>query len=140
MSKLNFKYTSDQFKLIKGTSYSAGLDIKSAENFILNPDGRYAFSTGVTLMNCPEDCYLRVAPRSGLAYKYGIDVLAGVVDADYRGEIKVILINTGNQQFHVSIGDRIAQLIPTQIASYSLESEAEVLINCRLDGKFGSTN
>ena len=88
----------------------AGMDISSCESVIITPGKKHAVSTGIALL-FPNDCYARIAPRSGLAYKYAIDVLAGVVDYGYTDEIKVILINHDTQDFVVNIGDRIAQII-----------------------------
>ena len=103
----------------KGSNLAAGYDIRTNETVILNRGQRITLSTGVFLANCPENIYLRVAPRSKLANRYGIDVLAGVVDADYRGEIKVILINHGKGPVTFNRGDAIAQLIPTML--YQIE-------------------
>lgn len=89
----------------------AGYDVAAVEDVTLPPrSGPVRVSTGIAIQ-IPMDCYARVAPRSGLAAKYGIDVLAGVVDASYRGEIQVVLINHGDAEFVVKAGDRIAQLI-----------------------------
>jgi dUTP pyrophosphatase len=82
--------------------------------------------TGVVLQ-IPGDCYARIAPRSGLALKHGIDVLAGVVDSNYRNTIQVILQNHGQQAFKVKVGDRIAQLIFERI--YLPETIEQVLID-----------
>lgn len=89
---------------------SVGYDIVSAEDYNLSSFERHAFSTGL-FMSFDGDCYARVAPRSGLAFKGGIDVLAGVIDSSYRGEIKVILVNLSQNPFSIKRGDRIAQLI-----------------------------
>jgi dUTP pyrophosphatase len=67
----------------------------------------------------PQGYYARIAPRSGLAIKYGIDVFAGVVDAGYRGEVKVILMNASDKIFKVDVGDKIAQLIIQPCESWS---------------------
>ena len=89
---------------------AAGFDLCAVEDALIEPGARHAVSTGVALA-VPAGCYGRVAPRSGLAIKSGIDVLAGVVDADYNGEIKVVLVNHGDQPFVVTAGARVAQLI-----------------------------
>jgi len=96
----------------KGSEGAAGFDIKSNMVEYIAPNERKLLSTGVYLNRLPNDTYLRVAPRSKLANKHGINVLAGVVDSDYRGEIKVILHNTSNETFIVREGHAIAQLIP----------------------------
>lgn len=95
---------------------SAGYDLTSCEEVKLNPGMRYPVSTGIKLEINVRDknnemIYGRIAPRSGLAVKNGIDVLAGVIDSDYRGEIKVVLINHGTETYIINPGDRIAQLI-----------------------------
>jgi dUTP pyrophosphatase len=89
---------------------AAGCDLFTTEFHILKPGERKLFKTGLS-MAIPSGYYGRIAPRSGLAYKKGIDVLAGVIDEDYRGEIGVILINHGSEDFNVLVGDRIAQMV-----------------------------
>lgn len=89
----------------------AGADLHSTEKLMIHPGERKTVGTGIS-MEIPEGFYGRVAPRSGLASKHGVDVLAGVVDSSYRGEVKVVLLNTDKHNtFHVEKGDRIAQLI-----------------------------
>ena len=90
--------------------YDAGMDISSREDIVIGPGEKYAVATGIALL-FPNDCYARIAPRSGLAFKYAIDVLAGVVDYGYTDEIRVILVNHGKSDFVISKGDRIAQII-----------------------------
>jgi dUTP pyrophosphatase len=94
----------------KAHQYDAGFDISSNEDIIIPPGDKYGVSTGIAI-SFPNDCYCRIAPRSGLAFKYAIDVLAGVIDYQYTDEIKVILINHGKNDFIIKKGDRIAQLI-----------------------------
>ena len=95
----------------RGTSESAGYDLYSLNDYYVYPQERTNIRTGITL-EIPKGYYGRIAPRSGLALKNGIDVMAGVIDCDYRGEIGVILYNTDNNiPFHIKIGDRIAQII-----------------------------
>lgn len=105
----------------RGSSNSAGLDIHANEAGVVRTGGRKLISTGVFLQNCPENVYLRIAPRSKLANKHGIDVLAGVVDPDYTGEIMIILHNTGKSDFYFEAGDAIAQLIPEFFAKLLLD-------------------
>lgn len=88
----------------------AGYDLVSVESYTLKPSERKLFKTGLAV-EIPQGFYGRVAPRSGLAYKHGIDVLAGVIDSGYRGEVGVILINLGSVDMTISTGDRLAQLI-----------------------------
>ena len=96
----------------RATAKSAGLDLSSANpvDIILEPGERKKIETGLKI-EFPNGFRGRIAPRSGLADLAGIDILAGVIDEDYRGEIKVILINLGKEKFTISHGDRIAQLI-----------------------------
>jgi dUTP pyrophosphatase len=99
----------------KGSQGAAGYDIRSTITERVLPFDRVLVPTGVYLNRLPPNSYLRIAPRSKLANKFGIDVLAGVVDADYRGEIMVILHNTSENSFLFNEGDAIAQLILEQI-------------------------
>lgn len=94
----------------RGTPNSIGLDLYSAEDVSLPPLQRVVIATDISV-EIPEGYYGRIAPRSGLAVNKGIDVLAGVVDSDYRGELGIVLINHSLDYFNISIGDKIAQLI-----------------------------
>ncbi len=100
---------------VRGSTFAAGLDIHAMDDIVLNAGERRLISTGVKLADCPLEIYLRVAPRSKLANKYGLDVLAGVVDTDYRGEIMVILHNTSASGYQITAGEAIAQLIAERI-------------------------
>lgn len=122
----------------RGSEKAAGYDIRSAENITINGGDWHAVSTEMAVA-IPEGHYGRVAPRSGLAYRKGIDVLAGVCDSDFRGEIKVILINHGKEGFKIKKGDRIAQLILEKISSLPLEIVEELDDTKRGEGGFGST-
>jgi len=122
----------------RATEFSAGLDLSSIEDTVVPANKWIAIPTGISIQ-IPKDCYARVAPRSGLAFKHGIQVGAGVVDSDYTGEIKVILFNHGSSDFEVKKGDRIAQLIFEKIyTDYFVEVE-ELDDTVRGDGGFGST-
>lgn len=101
---------STKYQLEKGTSNSAGYDLKCCESGNIEPNCRKSISTGIRL-EIPKNYYGRVAPRSGLALRNGINVLAGVIDSDYRGEIFVILHNTDDKPFLYERGDKIAQII-----------------------------
>lgn len=94
----------------RGTEESCGLDVYSAERLTLKSGERHGVRTGVAVA-IPSGCYGKIAPRSGLALKHGIDTLAGIIDSDYRGELICVLINLGREEFHIEEGDRIAQLI-----------------------------
>jgi dUTP pyrophosphatase len=101
------------------TDGSAGFDIYASAPAHIGIADRALIATGIS-MAIPDGYYLRICPRSGLSVKDGIDVLAGVVDADYRGEVKVALINHGSRAFDVAVGDRIAQgvIMPVVRASF----------------------
>ena len=117
---------------------SAGLDLSASEDIIIQAHKWEAVSTGISL-SVPRDCYVRIAPRSGLALKKGIDVGAGVVDSSYRGEIKAILYNHGNTDFEIKRGDRIAQIIFEKIFTNDLVEVDELTFTQRGIGGFGST-
>jgi dUTP pyrophosphatase len=128
---IRFDRVSEHAKLpVKGTPGSAAHDLYSAEEVTIPPRSRKLVCTGLKLAECADYMYLRIAPRSGLAVK-GIDVGAGVVDSDYRGKVKVLLINTTEEPFDVSIHDRIAQMIPEALIPYT---------ECVINGEENSTN
>lgn len=124
----------------KSTSGSAGFDLYSIENKTLKKGCRCLIDTGLKI-KIPQDYYGRIAPRSGLAVKHGIDVLAGVIDSDYRGLVKIVLINHGEKDFEIKAGDRIAQLIIEKHAwNFKNMVEVEELEDTtRGSGGFGST-
>ncbi|MPT49126.1 MAG: dUTP diphosphatase [Sphingobium sp.] len=122
------------------TAGAAGMDIVAAENVTIPPMGRYAVATGFAIA-IPDGYEVQVRPRSGLALKHGISLpnTPGTIDSDYRGELKVIMINLDDADFAIARGDRIAQLVvaPVQIATFA---EAEELDDtARGTGGFGST-
>lgn len=122
----------------RGSAQAAGLDLYSAEDVIIPPRMRAVVKTGLS-MAIPEGFYGRVAPRSGLSVNFGVDVGAGVVDSDYRGEVCVLLFNFGEQDFHVNAGNRIAQLILEKIAIPEVVETEELDDTVRGAGGFGST-
>jgi len=117
---------------------AAGYDICSSVPYELQPGEHHLFATDLSI-EVPEGCYGRVAPRSGLAVKKAINVMAGVIDADYRGLLGIVLINHGKEAFDVKIGDRIAQLILERIATPDVEEIEEHTTTERGEGGFGST-
>ena len=122
----------------KGSSGSAGRDLSSIEDIVI-PAGEWrAVATGLSI-EIPEDYYARIAPRSGLAFKNGIFVNAGVIDSDYRGEIKVILYNAGVIDFSVKKFDRIAQMILEKIYNGDMIVIDELSGTGRGSNGFGST-
>lgn len=120
------------------SSCAAGADLRSNEVATLAPGERKLFKTGVAL-EIPSGVYGRIAPRSGLAYKHGIDVLAGVIDEDYKGDVGVILINHGNDAFTVNVGDKIAQIIFERYERVAFHEVNELTQTSRGEGGFGST-
>lgn len=99
----------------KGSAFAAGHDLYSARDVVIPARGRARVDTDISIA-VPAGTYGRVAPRSGLAAKHGIDTMAGVIDADYRGQVGVILANLSEVEFEVKVGDRIAQLIVEKVS------------------------
>jgi len=122
----------------RATEGSAGLDISSSVDAVVPSQKWLAVATGISI-TVPRYCYARIAPRSGLTFKYGIQVGAGVIDSDYTGEIKVILFNHGENDFIIKTGDRIAQLIFEKIVTNELQEVEELVQTDRGSGGFGST-
>jgi dUTP pyrophosphatase len=122
------------------TDGAAGMDVVSAEDVTLAPGARHAVATGLALA-IPQGYEIQVRPRSGLALKHGITVpnTPGTIDSDYRGELKVILINLGTEPFAIARGDRIAQLVLAPVVQAQW-SEVDALDETgRGAGGFGST-
>ncbi|XP_022113962.1 deoxyuridine 5'-triphosphate nucleotidohydrolase [Pieris rapae] len=126
------------FPPVRGSEKAAGYDLKSAYNYTVPARGKELIKTDLQI-ELPSKCYGRVAPRSGLAVKNFIDVGAGVIDEDYRGNIGVVLFNHSDQDFVVKKGDRIAQLICERIYYPTLQEVANLSETNRGDGGFGST-
>ena len=121
----------------RGSELSAGYDVSSIVDIVVPSLGRVAVPTGLAI-KLPVGTYGRIAPRSGLAFKHGIDVLAGVVDADFRDEVKVILYNTSGVEYEIKKGDRIAQLIIEKIEMLNVATVDDLDETTR-SGGFGST-
>ncbi len=119
---------------------AAGMDVVAAESLTLRPGQRAAVATGMAFA-IPSGWEIQVRPRSGLALKNGITCLntPGTIDSDYRGEVKVILANLGDEYFEVKRGDRIAQLVPAQVQRAVLAEVDELDETRRGSGGFGST-
>jgi dUTP pyrophosphatase len=122
------------------TSGAAGMDVVSAEDVTLAPGARHAVATGLALA-IPQGYEVQVRPRSGLALKHGITVpnTPGTIDSDYRGELKVILVNHGAEPFAIARGDRVAQLVLAPVVQAAWDEVAELDATERGDGGFGST-
>ena len=123
----------------RGSTAAAGLDLYSIEAVCLHPKQRALVRTGLAVA-IPEGCYGRIAPRSGLATKNGIDVLAGVIDSDYRGEIQCLLYNTGDEAVELPGQTKICQLIIEKIITPNPEWTKDLDDTIRGEGGFGSTD
>lgn len=122
------------------TAHAAGMDVVAAEDVTLRPGGRHAVATGFAIA-IPEGHEVQVRPRSGLALKHGITCLntPGTIDADYRGEVKIILANLGTAVVELARGERIAQLVPAPVQRATFVEVEELDETVRGEGGFGST-
>lgn len=122
------------------TDGAAGMDVLAAEDVNLAPGARHAVATGIAVA-IPNGYEIQVRPRSGLALKHGISVpnTPGTIDSDYRGELKVILINHGARPFEVRRGDRIAQLVLAPVTRAAWLKVDDLDETARGEGGFGST-
>jgi dUTP pyrophosphatase len=122
------------------TTGAAGLDIVAAEDVTLAPGARHAVATGFAIA-IPPGYEVQVRPRSGLALRHGVTCLntPGTIDADYRGEVKVILANLGDAPFAVKRGERIAQLVPAAVTAARFVEVSSLDETARGAGGFGST-
>ena len=122
------------------TEHAAGMDVVAAEDVTLRPGWRHAVPTGFAIA-IPEGYEVQVRPRSGLALKHGITCLntPGTIDADYRGEVKVILINLGQEPFVIKRGERIAQMVIAPVTQAHWETVDVLPDSARGTGGFGST-
>ena len=124
----------------RATAHAAGLDVVAAEDLTLAPGQRHAVATGFAIA-IPNGYEVQVRPRSGLALKHGITCLntPGTIDSDYRGEVKVILANLGNEPFEIRRGERIAQLVPAPVLHADFREVESLSETSRGAGGFGST-
>ena len=120
------------------TSRSAGYDLHSSEETVIAPHSRQLGATGIAI-TVPAGTYGRIAPRSGMSVKLSIDVGSGVIDEDYTGEVKLLLINHSDKQYHIREGDRIAQLILEQIKTPETKMTTELQPTIRGNKGCGST-
>jgi dUTP pyrophosphatase len=124
------------------TPLSAGMDVRANidEAVVLRPLERAMIPTGLSI-ELPEGYEMQIRPRSGLAAKHGITVLnsPGTIDADYRGEIRVILVNLSNEEFRIEAGERIAQMVVARHEQVEWELTEELAESERGEGGFGST-
>lgn len=122
------------------TSGAAGMDVVSAEDVTIQPGARHPVATGLA-MAIPHGFEIQVRPRSGLALKHGITVpnTPGTIDSDYRGELKILLINHGSEPFPIARGDRVAQLVLAPVVQARWDEVAALDDTARGSGGFGST-
>src|SRR5689334_6616197 len=136
---LRFKQLDERAVLPRrGSVLAAGLDVCSIEDLRIEPKQRAIARTGLAVA-IPPGFYGRVAPRSGLAAKHGLDVLAGVIDSDYRGEVCCLLYNTGDTPITLPAGSKICQLIIEKIVAPKAVWSNELDETARGAGGFGST-
>ena len=143
MTKIQIKKLSNSVSTPKyETPGSSGMDVAAhiEDNIIINPGEKALVSTGLSI-SIPVGYEVQIRPRSGLAAKKSITVLnsPGTIDADYRGEIKVILINLGKEKFVVKNGERIAQMVVCPVIQASLDEVKELSDTARGVDGFGST-
>eukprot|EP00898_Chlorokybus_atmophyticus_P001457 jgi/Chlat1/2311/Chrsp17S02603 len=122
----------------RGSAHAAGYDLHSAAECVVPARGKALVPTDIAIA-IPADTYARIAPRSGLAWKHSIATGAGVVDADYRGPVGVILFNHSDADFAVKPGDRVAQLILERIVTPEVLEVDQLADTVRGAGGFGST-
>ncbi|MEO1648107.1 MAG: dUTP diphosphatase [Pseudomonadota bacterium] len=125
---------------VYATEGAAGMDVVSAEDVTIAPGERHPVATGLS-MAIPQGYEIQVRPRSGLAFKHGVTVpnTPGTIDSDYRGELKVLLINHGSEAFSIQRGDRVAQLILAPVVQAAWDEVDELDSTERGAGGFGST-
>ena len=121
-----------------GSAASAGADLRASEEVVIAPGARAAVATALHL-EIPEGHVGLIWPRSGLAVRHGVDTLAGVVDSDYRGEVRVVLVNHGDQPFAIRPGDRVAQLLVQKVERPAFVAASRLGETTRGAGGFGST-
>lgn len=137
---IKFKKLSEDATIpTRGSQFAAGYDLSSSGIFVIPPRGRCLVKTDIVL-EIPNGYYGRIAPRSGLALKHGLDVGAGVIDSDYRGAIGVVLFNHTDDPYFITKGNKIAQIIIIPIITPELEEVVEVTDTKRGEGGFGSTD
>lgn len=122
------------------TPGAAGMDLRATEDAVLKPGGRGLIPTGIAIA-LPDGYEAQVRPRSGLAVRHGITVLnsPGTIDSDYRGEIKVPLINHGEAEFVITRGDRIAQMVIAPVSRVTWNPVDDLSSTTRGSGGFGSS-
>ncbi|EHK50034.1 hypothetical protein TRIATDRAFT_297382 [Trichoderma atroviride IMI 206040] len=136
---LQVKKLSPQGRLpTRGSAFAAGYDVYAARDTIVPARGKVLVDTDISIA-VPAGTYGRIAPRSGLASKHFIDTGAGVIDADYRGPVKVLLFNHADADYEIKEGDRVAQLVLERIVTPDVVEVEELEESVRGVGGFGST-
>ncbi|KLU87681.1 deoxyuridine 5'-triphosphate nucleotidohydrolase [Magnaporthiopsis poae ATCC 64411] len=136
---LLIKKLSDKARLpTRGSAFAAGYDLYAARETVVPARGKVLVDTDISIA-VPAGTYGRIAPRSGLAAKHFIDTGAGVIDADYRGQVKVLLFNHADADFKVEEGERVAQLVIERIYTPEVVEVQELEESVRGAGGFGST-
>ncbi|KAL7900000.1 dUTP diphosphatase [Trichoderma sp. SZMC 28014] len=136
---LQVKKLSPQGRLpTRGSAFAAGYDVYAARDTIVPARGKVLVDTDISIA-VPAGTYGRIAPRSGLASKHFIDTGAGVIDADYRGPVKVLLFNHADADYEIKEGDRVAQLVLERIVTPDVVEVEELEESVRGAGGFGST-
>ena len=122
------------------TASAAGADLRSVEDILLLPGERTSVGTGVRI-ELPEGYEAQIRPRSGLAIRHGVTILnaPGTIDSDYRGEIRVLLVNLGKDPFTIVVGDRVAQLVVAPVSRVEWCEDDSLGETERGEGGFGST-
>jgi dUTP diphosphatase len=116
----------------------AAMDLFSTEDYVVESGKRVLVSTGIA-MELPEGYWANIRGKSGLASKKGISILGGVIEHGYRGEYGVVVLNTGDEDFEIKVGDKIAQVIIAPVATANVEVVEELSDSERGDGAWGST-
>jgi dUTP pyrophosphatase len=141
LNQVQFKLIHPQARLPeKGTEHAAGYDLCSVEKIVLKSRSHSSIPTGLT-MEMPKDMEAQVRPRSGLAARHGVTVLnsPGTIDSDYRGEVKVLLINHSEHDFVIEPGMRIAQMVFSRVIPVTFQVTENLTDSLRGQGGFGST-
>jgi dUTP pyrophosphatase len=121
-----------------GSDHAVGLDVVAAESLTLAPGARHAVATGIALA-IPHGYEVQVRSRSGTAVRNGVTCLTGTIDSDYRGELKIVLVNLGAEPFAIARGERIAQLVPAPVLRAAFAEVDALDETARGSGGFGST-
>ncbi|RFU76206.1 dutp pyrophosphatase [Trichoderma arundinaceum] len=136
---LHVKKLSPQGRLpTRGSAFAAGYDVYAARDTVVPARGKVLVDTDISIA-VPAGTYGRIAPRSGLASKHFIDTGAGVIDADYRGPVKILLFNHAETDYEIKEGDRVAQLVLERIVTPEVVEVEELEESVRGVGGFGST-